>query len=206
MGHTVIRSAFYRPQRSCLQGNVFTPVCHSVHRGGVSQHALGSHDQPPLYNTGVGWQTPPGHPCPHRHPARQTPPRAPMPSQTPSQADTPLGRHPLLGRHPSWVDTPWAEPLPSPARHPSSWADTPLDRQPSPPRDGHCYWNAFLFKEYVGFFSSFFSSKCFLAKLYFFNLKPSNLFFCAFRKIPLFQSSFCVITQSWQCCHFCIVS
>ena len=23
----------YRPQRSCGQGNIFTPVCHSVHRG-----------------------------------------------------------------------------------------------------------------------------------------------------------------------------
>ena len=25
---------YYRPQRSCGQGNIFTPVCHSVHRGG----------------------------------------------------------------------------------------------------------------------------------------------------------------------------
>ena len=24
----------YRPQRSCGQGNIFTPVCHSVHGGG----------------------------------------------------------------------------------------------------------------------------------------------------------------------------
>ena len=29
------RANFYRPQRSCGQGNIFTPVCHSVHRGGV---------------------------------------------------------------------------------------------------------------------------------------------------------------------------
>ena len=31
----------YRPQRSCGQGNIFTPVCHSVHRGGgsASMHA-----------------------------------------------------------------------------------------------------------------------------------------------------------------------
>ena len=29
----------YRPKRSFGQGNIFTPVCHSVHRG-VSQHAL----------------------------------------------------------------------------------------------------------------------------------------------------------------------
>ena len=26
---------FYRPKRSFGQGNIFTPVCHSVHRGGV---------------------------------------------------------------------------------------------------------------------------------------------------------------------------
>ena len=25
---------FYRPQRSCGQGNIFTPVCHSVYGGG----------------------------------------------------------------------------------------------------------------------------------------------------------------------------
>ena len=25
---------YYQPQRSCGQGNIFTPVCHSVHRGG----------------------------------------------------------------------------------------------------------------------------------------------------------------------------
>ena len=27
------RLNIYRPQRSCGQGNIFTPVCHSVHRG-----------------------------------------------------------------------------------------------------------------------------------------------------------------------------
>ena len=156
MGHTVIRSAFYRPQLSCLQGNVFTPVCHSVHRGGVSQHALGSHDQPPLYNTGVGWQTPPRAPMPSQTPRQADTPRAPMPSQTPSQADTPLGRHPLLGRHPSWVDTPWAEPLPSPARHPSSWADTPLDRQPSPPPRRPLLLECIFVQRICGFFFIFF--------------------------------------------------
>ena len=25
---------YYRPQRSCGQGNIFAPVCHSVHGGG----------------------------------------------------------------------------------------------------------------------------------------------------------------------------
>ena len=30
----ILITNFYRPQRSCGQGNIFTPVCHSVHRGG----------------------------------------------------------------------------------------------------------------------------------------------------------------------------
>ena len=37
---------FTARKRSLGQGNIFTPVCHSVHRGGVglvSQHAPGSH-------------------------------------------------------------------------------------------------------------------------------------------------------------------
>ena len=53
----------YRPQRSCGQGNIFTPVCHSVQRGGggLPQCMLGYH--PP------GADTPPG-PDP---PGKQTP-------------------------------------------------------------------------------------------------------------------------------------
>ena len=34
--------AFYRPQTKLQEGNGFTPVCDSVHRGGVSQRAMGS--------------------------------------------------------------------------------------------------------------------------------------------------------------------
>ena len=57
----------YRPQRSCGQGNIFTPVCHSVHGGGsASVHA------------GI----------PHS-PWEQTPPE-----QTPSQDHNPRTRHP----------------------------------------------------------------------------------------------------------------
>ena len=41
---TSVMSSFYRPQRSCGQGNIFTLVCHSVHRGGVlPQCMLGYH-------------------------------------------------------------------------------------------------------------------------------------------------------------------
>ena len=59
----------YRPQRSCGQGNIFTPVCHSVHGGGgLPQCMLG-------YHTPLGADTPP-------------------PEQTPSQDHTPRTRHP----------------------------------------------------------------------------------------------------------------
>ena len=37
-------NAFYRPQTKLREGNVFTPVCHSVHGGGgVFQHAPKPH-------------------------------------------------------------------------------------------------------------------------------------------------------------------
>ena len=58
----------YRPQRSCGQGNIFTPVCHSVHRG-VCLSACWDTNTPPE-------QTPPW---------EQNPP----PEQTPPGADTP---------------------------------------------------------------------------------------------------------------------
>ena len=67
----------YRPQTKLQKGNVFTPVCDSVHRRGRC--------------------TPPGQTPPlGRHTPRQTPP--PL-RQTP-RADTPLGKTP------PWADTP----------------------------------------------------------------------------------------------------
>ena len=64
---------FYRPQRSCGQGNIFTPVCHSVHRGGLPQCMLG---YPP---TGS------------RHPPE---------SRTPWEQNPPLEQNPHLGADP----------------------------------------------------------------------------------------------------------
>ena len=50
---------FYWPQRSCGQGNIFTPVCHSVHRGGMSEaDPLGADTDPPLEQTPPWEQTP----------------------------------------------------------------------------------------------------------------------------------------------------
>ena len=76
---------YYRPQRSCGQGNIFTPVCHSVHReGSASVHA--------------GIPTPPRtrspqsrHPSPgNRHPPGTTPLQTPQDhTHTPPGADTP---------------------------------------------------------------------------------------------------------------------
>ena len=58
----------YRPQRSCGQGNIFTPVCHSVHRGGMSEADPPGSRHPPLLG--------------RRPPGRYTP-----------QTGTPLGRY-----------------------------------------------------------------------------------------------------------------
>ena len=78
---------YYRPQRSC-EGYVFTPVFHSVHRGGLPQCMLGYH--PPE-------QTPPPDQAPTPD---QAPPRADIPLP---EADTPprLGTSSGLGTHPS---------------------------------------------------------------------------------------------------------
>ena len=58
----------YRPQRSCSQGNIFAPVCHSVHRGVVCLSAC--------WDTTPREQTPPRVDTPqNRHPPRaETPP------------------------------------------------------------------------------------------------------------------------------------
>ena len=61
----------YRPQRSCGQGNISTPVCHSVHRGGgggIPQGTEAPHTPPPPTR-----HTPPP-PDQTHHPPGQTPP------------------------------------------------------------------------------------------------------------------------------------
>ena len=72
----------YRPQRSCGQANIFTPVCHSVHRGGFCLSAC--------------WNTTPHPPdqADTSHPprTRQTPPRQGRPPPGPGRP--PQTRHP----------------------------------------------------------------------------------------------------------------
>ena len=59
----------YRPQGSCGQGNIFTPVCHSVHRGGVCLSACWDTpcqgDTPPAKETPPCQGDPPPPPGPH---------------------------------------------------------------------------------------------------------------------------------------------
>ena len=136
-----------------------TSVSHSVHRGGVSQHALGQ--TPPK-------QTPPNARADTPHPQtdtptpRQTPPARQLPlvdtswEDTP-QAHTPLGRHPL-DRHPSC-------PVHALIHEPP--AQGMLGYTPSPYFPcGHCcgryasYWDAFLLTvEFHVFFPSFSGSQ-----------------------------------------------
>ena len=92
---------FYRPQRSCGQGNVFTGVCDSVHRGRVSAsvhvgipHSPGSR-HPPLEQTPPWEQTPPQ----SRHnPLEQTPPW----EQTPPPQEAGSGIRSISGRYASY--------------------------------------------------------------------------------------------------------
>ena len=119
----------YRPQRSCGQGNIFAPVCHSGPGGGVVQYPLRA-------------DTPQSRHSPQsRHPPEQTPPRSRHPpEQTPPRADTPQGRHSPEQTHPPGADPPPPradtpqEQTPPGSRQPR--ADTPLGAD-TPPGSRH---------------------------------------------------------------------
>ena len=88
---------FYRPQRSCGQGYVFTRVCDSVHRGGGSpgrenppqleDHPPGTRHTPTPNPPGPG-RTPPGPGTPQPPGTRQNPPGT---RQTPLAGRPPPG-------------------------------------------------------------------------------------------------------------------
>ena len=81
--------AYYWPQRSCGQGNIFTSVCHSVHReGGFCLNACWDTSPPQTRQTPPHRdKTPPDQEDPPR--TRQTPP--------PDQADPPGKQTPAYG-------------------------------------------------------------------------------------------------------------
>ena len=131
---TGMHSCYYRPQRSCGQGNIFAPVCHSVHGGGVYLGACWDSTHPqsrhPPEQTRPWEQTPPRSRHPQsRHPPRADPPRADIPpeqtpqeqtppwEQTPPGADTPQSRHPPEADPPG-ADTPQEQTPPSRSRPP----------------------------------------------------------------------------------------
>ena len=126
----------YRPKRSFGQGNIFTSVCHSVHRGG---------GVPAPNFWGGAWSgTPPGrHPPPQAPPLAGTPP-AGTPQQAPPRQAAPPGRHP-----------PWQAP--PPGRHPPPGIRSKLGRYAS-------YWNAFLLKNKMKMFFYIMLFECFLFK------------------------------------------
>ena len=96
------KNLFLPPATKLRQGNVFTPVCHSVHRESVYQPPLGRHPWADTPQADTPWADTPA-PLPSGCWDTHTPGQTSPSDQTP-----PLGRHTLLGRHP--LDTlPWAD-------------------------------------------------------------------------------------------------
>ena len=122
-----VRILFNRPQRSCGQGNIFAPVCHSVHRG-VSNSVHAGIPQPPQEQTPPGSRHPLGADTPwSRHPREQTHPPG---SRHPSGADTPQSRHPPEQTCPLGADTLQSRHPPE-QTHPQ--ADSPCLGTDTPP-------------------------------------------------------------------------
>ena len=151
------RIYYYRQQRSCGQGNIFTPVCHSVHRGvSASEHAG---IPPPWEQTSPSADTP----------LEQTPPKQTHPPEQTPPEQTPPWEQTLPGANTPQADTPRADMPPRvdnpPSRHPPLEQTHPPEQTPPPRRrppgadtlqKADCgirsisgwyasYWNAFLF-------------------------------------------------------------
>ena len=124
----VVYQNYYRPQRSCGQGYVFTRVCDSVHGGfsGEPPHQDQVREPP------VTRQTPPR---PRRTPRDQGEPPPPWTRQTPpwDQGEPPWTRQtpPPAGRTPLGPDRPPKFEEDCSIRSMSGWYAS--------------YWNAFLF-------------------------------------------------------------
>ena len=120
--------SYLPPATKLWQGNVFTGVCDSVHRG---EGGLCQGDPP--------GQRPPS----DRDPRTETPPgQRPTPGQRPPNRDPPLDRDPPKHR-PHRQRPPWKETLPD--RDPLE-RDHPRQRAPRMVMSSWytSYWNAFL--------------------------------------------------------------
>ena len=106
---------FYRPQRRCGQGNVFTAVCDSVYRGGSAK------ETPPRRRPPLPRRPPPqegGPPKKEAPPRRRHPPGEHPPRRRPPKKETPRRRHPPEGDTPQEGDPPRRRhPPPSRLRH-----------------------------------------------------------------------------------------
>ena len=112
---------YYRPQRSCGQGYVFTRVCDSVHRGGTKEN-------------------PPTHPWDQGEPPREQADTPPRPGRPPrDQADPPprtKENPPGPRRTPRWDqgDPPGTkENPPGPGRPPQDQGEPPGTKENPPP-------------------------------------------------------------------------
>ena len=128
----------YRPQRSCGQGNIFTPVCHSVHRGWwwYPEGTEADPTPPQIRHTPrTRHTTPPDHTPPDQaHPPRPNPSAlGPGTPPSPDQA-----HHPPPTRHTNPPDQIHHPPGPDTPREADSGIRSTSGRYAS-------YWNAFLF-------------------------------------------------------------
>ena len=113
---------FLPPANEVCEGYAFTPVCHSVHKGGRPRQV------PPSGRYSPWARTPPGRytPLQIHPPGRYTP----LGRYTP-RAETPMDRDPHGQRPPLRTET-------TPLDRDFPWAETPLDRdaprqRPPPP-------------------------------------------------------------------------
>ena len=132
--YLIFNTYYYRPQRSCGQGNVFTGVCLSTGGGCLPQCILGCHTPPDQADTPLDQGDPPGL---GRHP--------PGTRQTPRDQADPPGP----GRPPRTRETPPRDQ----ADPPGTRQTTPRTRQTPWEADSSIrstsgryasYWNAFL--------------------------------------------------------------
>ena len=141
----------YQLQRICGQGNIFAPVCHSVHRGGSPEERTPQAGRnPPAGRTPLAGRTPwVGNPPRQGDPplAGNTPPLA---RENPQGRENPLGREtPGQGDPPGQGDSPgqgrllWAGR--PPGRETSLWQGIPPPGIQSMSGWYASYWNAFLF-------------------------------------------------------------
>ena len=149
---------FYRPQRGCGQGNIFTPVCHSVHREGGVSASVHAGIPPPKADTAQSRHPPRTRHTPSRadvpprtwHPPGTRPPQADLPSgpDTPHPRPDPPTRHPRT-RHPPGPDT-------LQTRYPLGPDIPPWTRYTTPPPHFIYIYFFFFFKFFWYFFKIFF--------------------------------------------------